>query len=410
VAKPSTPPAEDRVLAHGVVATMAEAGGYGLVTDGAIALEAGRVAWVGPSRDLPGRYRSLPAEDLAGCVVTPALIDCHTHLVFGGNRADEFEQRLAGASYEEIARAGGGIRSTVTRTRETSVDDLVAAALPRLDALLADGVGTVEIKSGYGLDLETERRMLLAARRLATLRPVGVVTTYLGAHALPPEFAGRPDDYIAHVCAEVLPTLAGEGLVDAVDGFCETIGFSPAQIERVFEAATRLGLPVKLHAEQLSNQGGARLACRFRALSADHLEFLDQAGVDAMAAAGTVAVLLPGAFYFLRDTTLPPVEALRAAGVPIAVATDCNPGSSPLLSPLLAMQFACTLFRLTPVEALRGMTVNAARALGLAGPAGCLEPGAPADLAVWDLRHPNELAYWIGQRPLKRRIWRGRDG
>ncbi|MEQ9812222.1 MAG: imidazolonepropionase [Azospirillaceae bacterium] len=389
---------------------MAAGSGFGLIEDGALAIEAGRVAWVGQSRDLPERYRGLPVDDLAGCVVTPALIDCHTHLVFGGHRADEFEQRLAGASYEEIARAGGGIRSTVASTRAASVDDLVAAALPRLDALLADGIGTVEIKSGYGLDLETERRMLQAARRLAALRPVDVVSTFLGAHALPPEFVGRPDDYIAFVCAEALPTLAGEGLVDAVDGFCETIGFSPAQIERVFETATRLGLPVKLHAEQLSNQGGAALACRYQALSADHLEFLDQAGVDAMAASGTVAVLLPGAFYFLRDTTLPPVEALRAAGVPIAVATDCNPGSSPLLSPLLAMQFACTLFRLTPAEALAGMTGNAARALGLTAPAGRLEPGAPADLAVWDVRHPNELAYWIGQRPLKRRIWRGRDG
>jgi imidazolonepropionase len=346
---------------------------------------------------------------MAGRLVTPALVDCHTHLVFGGDRAREWEMRLEGASYEAIARAGGGILSTMRATRAASEDELVAAALPRLDALLAEGVGTVEIKSGYGLTVADELKMLRAARRLGRERPVRVVTSWLAAHAVPPEYAGRAMAYIEEVAIPGLRAAAEEGLADAVDGFCESIAFAPAEIERLFAAARDLGLPVKLHAEQRSDLGGAALAARFGALSADHLEHLSEAGIAAMQAAGTVAVLLPGAFYVLRETRAPPVAALRAAGVAMAVATDANPGSSPLLSPLLALNMASTLFRLTPSEAFAGMTAHAARALGLGAGAGTLAPGAPADLAIWNASNVAELGYWLGRRPLVKRLHGGRD-
>lgn len=397
-----------RVLSHGRIASLAPGRpGYGLIEDGAIAIEAGRIAWLGPTAELPPALAAWPRTDVGGRLVTPALIDCHTHLVFAGNRAREFELRLEGASYAEIAAAGGGIRSTVAQTRAASEAALLAAALPRLDALLAEGVGTLEIKSGYGLDQATELAMLRVARRLAELRPVRIKTTFLGAHAVPPEFEGEPDGYLDRVCLPSLKAAAAAGLVDAVDGFCETIAFQPAQIRRVFEAAEALGLPVKLHAEQLSNLGGAALAAEFKALSADHLEYLDEPGVEAMAAASTVAVLLPGAFYSLRERQAPPVELLRRHGVPMALATDCNPGSSPLGSLLLALNLGCTLFRLTPLEALAGATREAARALGLADELGTLEPGKLADLAVWDVQAPAELAYRIGGNPLQRRIFGG---
>jgi imidazolonepropionase len=346
--------------------------------------------------------------DLGGRLVTPGLIDCHTHLVFGGDRADEWEMRQRGATYEEIARAGGGILATVKATRATSEDALVASALPRLDALLAEGMTTIEIKSGYGLDVENEAKMLRAATRLAHERDVTVVRTFLGAHALPPEAAGDKSRYIDRVCEEQLPALAGEGLVDAVDGFCDRIGFSVEETTRVFDAAREHGLPVKLHAEQLSNCGGAKLAARYGALSADHLEFLDDEGAAAMAAAGTVAVLLPGAFYFLHETQKPPVAALRAAGAAIAVATDCNPGSSPLTSLLLAMNMAATLFGLTVEECLLGVTRNAARALGKLSKTGTLEVAKWCDLAVWDAERPAELVYRLGFNPLHLRVRRGR--
>ncbi|MDN2565918.1 imidazolonepropionase [Aquibium sp. A9E412] len=390
------------------IATM-EPGGppYGLVEDGAIAVEAGRIAWLGPRTALPADRADAPAEDFAGRLATPALIDCHTHIVFGGDRAREFEMRLQGASYAAIARAGGGIVSTVVATRALDEDGLVAAALPRLDAMIAEGVATVEIKSGYGLTVDDELAMLRAARRLGRERPVRVKTSYLAAHALPPEYRERPDAYIDAVVLPGLEAAHREGLVDAVDGFCETIAFSPAEIDRVFAHARALGLPVKLHAEQLSNLGGAALAASYGALSADHLEYLDEAGVAAMAAAGSVAVLLPGAFYTLRETQCPPVAALRAAGVPMAVATDCNPGSSPLASPLLALNMAATLFRLTPEEALAGATREAARALGLAQETGTLAPGKRAEIAVWDVAEPAALAYRIGFNPLHRRIAEG---
>jgi imidazolonepropionase len=376
---------------------------YGLIEDAAIVLTAGRIAWVGARTALPDDYSGLISRDMGGRLVTPALIDCHTHVVHGGNRAAEFELRLAGASYEEVARAGGGIVSTVTATRKASEDELVAAALPFVDAMIAQGVAVIEIKSGYGLQQDTELRMLRAARAIGRLRPVAVRTSFLGAHAVPAEYTGRADAYIDAVCLPALRAAHAEGLVDAVDGFCEGIAFSPAQIARVFAVAAELGLPVKLHAEQLSNLGGAVLAARHGALSADHLEYLDEAGVAAMAAAGTVAVILPGAFYTLRETRMPPIEALRRHGVPMAVATDMNPGSSPMASILLAMNMACTLFRLTPAEALAGVTAHAARALGLPG-RGTLAPGQIADLAVWNCQHPAELAYRIGFNPLSQRI------
>jgi imidazolonepropionase len=389
-----------RILDSLRIATMAGPSGWSLV-DGAIGMADGRIAFVG---DIPADWHAVEREDFGGRLATPALIDCHTHLVFGGNRAKEFEMRLGGATYEEIARAGGGIVSTVAQTRALGEADLVAQALPRLDAMLAEGVATIEIKSGYGLSLADELKMLRVARQLATLRPARVVTSWLAAHAVPVEYKGRADAYLDEVVLPGLDAAHAEGLVDAVDGFCEGIAFSPAQIARVFDRARALGLPVKLHAEQLSDLGGARLAASYGALSVDHLEYLDAAGVAAMAASGTVAVLLPGAYYFLRETQPPPVALLREAGVPIAVATDCNPGSSPLASPLLAMNMACTLFRLTPQEALAGFTRNAARALGLAAEVGTLEPGKRAEIAVWDVTEPAELAYRIGFNPLHQRI------
>ncbi|HEX2011131.1 MAG TPA: imidazolonepropionase [Roseateles sp.] len=371
---------------------------------GAVLTEGERILWAGPEAQLPTVAGLAAEHDLGGAVVTPGLIDCHTHLVYGGQRAREFELRLQGAGYEEIARAGGGIRSTVTATRATDEAELQRLAQRRLDVLIAEGVTTVEIKSGYGLDLASEARCLRAAR---ALRGAEVRATYLGAHALPPEFQGRQDDYVEAVCAW-MPALQREGLVDAVDAFCEGIGFTPAQTRLVFETAQRLGLPVKLHAEQLSDQGGTQLACEFKALSCDHLEYLSSAGVQAMAAAGTVAVLLPGAYYFLRESVVPPVAQLRAADVPIAISTDHNPGTSPTLSLLLMLNMACTLFRLTPEEALRGVTVNAARALGLAADRGRLAAGQRADFCVWDVEHPNELSYYFGRNPLRQRVWGGK--
>ncbi|WP_299419065.1 imidazolonepropionase [uncultured Shimia sp.] len=395
------------LLTNATLATMVEGAPYGIIENGAIALEGEKIAWAGPQSDLPAAYSGVTTRDLGGRLVTPALIDCHTHIVAGGNRAREFEMRLHGASYEEIARAGGGIVSTVTATREDSEDDLLADALTRVDALIAEGTTLIEVKSGYGLDLETELKMLRVARRIETVRPIRVVTTFLGAHAVPPEFAGEDDAYIDTVCIPALRAAHKERLVDAVDGFCEGIAFQPVQIARVFDVARELGLPVKLHAEQLSNLGGAKLAASYGALSADHIEYLDEDGVAAMATAGTTAVILPGAFYTLRETQVPPIEALRKLGVPMALATDANPGSSPLTSLLLTMNMGCTLFRMTPEEALAGVTRNAALALG-APDCGTIEENKRADLAVWDVSHPAELAYRIGFNPLHQRIFGGR--
>ena len=377
---------------------------YGLVAGGAVALDGGRIAWCGSAEVLPTDCASWPRRDLDGRLVTPALIDCHTHLVYGGDRAREFEMRLEGMSYEDISRAGGGIFSTVEATRKATPEALLAGALPRVDALIAEGVSTIEIKSGYGLDIDTELAMLRAARRIADERPVRVRTSFLGAHAIPPEYAGRSDAYLDEVCLPALEAAHARRLADAVDGFCEGIAFSPSQIDRVFRRARALGLPVKLHADQLSDLGGAGLAARHRALSADHLEYAGEDGVRALAEAGTVAVLLPGAFYTLRETRQPPIELFRRHGVPMAISTDCNPGSSPLASLLLAMNMACTIFRLTPEEALAGATREAARALGI-DDAGRIAPGLRADLAVWDVAHPAELAYRIGFNPLVERIF-----
>jgi imidazolonepropionase len=384
----------DLLLSNVHLATMDN--GYGLLHDAALAVKDGRIAWIGARHDAPPAAHE---HDCGGGWLTPGLIDCHTHIVHGGNRSNEWEARLNGATYEEIARQGGGIMATVRATRALDVDALVAASLPRVKALLAEGVTTLEIKSGYGLAPDAEERMLRAARRIGELLPVRVVTTFLGAHALPPEFAGRPDDYISNVCDVMLPALAEQGLVDAVDAFCERIGFTNAQTARVFEKAGALGLPVKLHAEQLSDQGGAELVARHGGLSADHLEHLSEEGIAAMARAGTVAVLLPGAYYYLRETTMPPIAALRAAGVPMAVATDCNPGTSPLTSLLLALNMACTLWRLTPQEALLGVTAHAARALGLQDEIGTLTVGKRADLALWNIARPADLAYAMGLNP-----------
>lgn len=397
----------DRLWRNGNMATLS-GDGYGTLENAALAMTNGQIVWVGSEKDLP----SLDAHeeiDLAGRWVTPGLIDCHTHLVYAGNRAQEFEQRLNGASYEEISKAGGGIVSTVTATRAATKDQLIEQSLRRLDQILSEGVTTVEIKSGYGLDTETECKMLDAARTIAGMRKVSIVTTFLGAHAMPVEANGDKDAYIDQVCNEQLPAVVSRGLADAVDVFCEGIGFTYAQTKRVFEAAKTHGLPVKLHAEQLSNLQGAALVAEFGGLSADHLEFIDEAGIVAMAKAGTVGVLLPGAFYFLRDTHVPPIDLMRKHGVAMAVATDCNPGSSPLTSLLLAMNMVCTLFRMTPLEALRGATINAAKALGVDAKAGTLEVGKACDLAVWDIEHPSELSYAIGFNPLFQRIVGGQN-
>ncbi len=395
------------LLTNATLATMIGEKAYGLINAGAIATEGKKICWVGAEADLPARLQKLEPINLEGRLITPALIDCHTHIVHAGNRANEFEMRLNGASYVQVARAGGGIVSTVTATRNASPENLIATALPRVDALLAEGVASMEIKSGYGLDLQTELTMLRCARAIASRREIRVRTSFLGAHAVPADYADDADGYIDDVCLPALQAAHNEGLVDAVDGFCEGIAFSPAQIERVFNAAALLGLPIKLHAEQLSNSGGTQLACRYGAQSVDHLEYADEADVKAMAAAGTVAVLLPGAFYTLRESRQPPVENCRKHGVPMAIATDCNPGSSPTTSLLLSMNMACTLFRLTPEEALAGVTRHAAQALRL-NDAGVIEVGRRADLAVWDVEHPAELAYRFGVNPLYARLFGGK--
>ena len=390
-----------RLLTHATVATMV--GGYGLLPDAAVAVEGDRIVWVGPMANMPQAYAGYEQRDCGNLLLTPGLIDCHTHVVFAGNRAGEFEARLNGASYADIAKAGGGILSTVTATRAARQDELLAQALPRVDQMIAAGATTIEIKSGYGLDIESELTILRAARRVASLRQVQIRVTHLAAHAIPPEYAGRADAYIDEIAIPSLQLAHKEHLIDAVDAFCETIAFTPAQVERLFKVAKALKLPVKLHAEQLSDQGGAALAAQYNALSADHLEYLSPAGIKAMARAGTTAVILPGAFYTLRETKLPPIAALRAAAVPMAIATDCNPGSSPMTSLPLAMNMACTLFRITPLEALQATTTHAARALGLTD-RGTIAPGLRADLCLWDAQHTAELSYCIGATPLKTRI------
>ena len=381
--------------------------GLGIIEDGIIASRGGRIVYAGAAADASSLLDAQERIDCDGRWITPGLIDCHTHLVYGGDRAGEFEQRLAGVSYEEIARAGGGILSTVRATRQASEDELVASARPRLAALMAEGMTTIEIKSGYGLELETERRQLRAARRFGRECPINVRTTFLGAHALPPEAKGDTAEYIETLCRDMLPTLAAEHLADAVDAFCESIAFSPEETAQVFSAARALGLPVRLHADQLSNLGGATLAARFGALSADHLEYASDEGVAAMAGAGTVAVLLPGAFYFIREKQVPPVDSFRRHGVPMALATDSNPGSSPLTSLLLAMNMGATLFRLTVDECIAGVTREAARALGMMTEVGSLEAGKWCDLAIWDIERPAELVYRMGFNPLHARVWRG---
>lgn len=388
------------------VATLADNQSYGLIEHGAIAIQGTQIAWAGPADAVPRAYRSEPVHDLGGRLVTPALIDCHTHVVFGGNRAAEFELRLNGASYEEVARAGGGILSTVTATRQASEAALLRDALGRVDALIAEGVTLLEVKSGYGLDRATELKMLRVARQIAHVRPVDVRTSFLGAHAIPPEYKGKPDAYIDDVCIPTLRAAHAQGLVDAVDGFCEGIAFDTGQIARVFDVAAELGLPVKLHAEQLSHMGGTQLAARYGALSADHVEYATDDDARALAASATVAVVLPGAFYTLRETQSPPIQTFRTHDVPMALATDCNPGSSPLTSLLLTMNMGCTLFRMTPLEALLGVTAHAATALGLTD-RGRIIAGSRADLCIWDAAHPAELAYRIGFNPLHRRIFKG---
>jgi imidazolonepropionase len=397
----------DRIWRNASLATLApKLPGLGIIERGLLASHAGRIVYAGLEAQAPTLDAAVDT-DCEGRLVTPGFIDCHTHLVYAGTRSGEFEQRLNGVSYEAIAKQGGGILSTVNATRAATEAQLIAESLPRLEALLAEGVTTVEIKSGYGLSLEHERKQLSAARGLGRERPVTVTLTFLGAHALPPEFAGRADDYIDEVCSVMLPALVRDGLVEAVDAFCETIGFSRDQTRRVFDAAMSQGLRVKLHAEQLSDMKGAALAATFRALSADHLEHIDEAGVVAMAQAGTAAVLLPGAFYFLRETRVPPVELLRRHGVAMALATDCNPGTSPLCSPLLVMNMAATLFRMTVDECLIGVTRAASQALGMADRIGSLEAGKQCDLAIWNVERPAELVYRLGPNPLHERTWRG---
>jgi len=392
------------------IATMTTDRPYGLIDSGALAREGEKIVWVGESRDRPGDLKSRAREihDVEGRCITPGLIDCHTHLVYAGNRAGEFEQRLLGATYADIAGQGGGIRATVRATRVARAEELFEQSLPRLRSLMSEGVTAVEIKSGYGLDVETELRMLSVIRRMGETLPVTVVPTYLGAHALPPEFEGKSDAYVDLICTDMIPRIARDRLACAVDAYCETIGFSPAQTERIFQAASDCRMPIRLHAEQFSDQGGAALAARFKALSADHLEYVSEAGVQAMAEAGTVAVLLPGAFYFLRETQVPPIQTFRDKKVPMAVATDCNPGSSPAGSLLLMLNMARTLFRLTPEEALAGATRNAARALRIDKRSGTLETGKNANFVIWDIAHPAELACGIGYRPPRVVYRRGR--
>lgn len=400
---------EVRIWRNARLATMAEsAAGLGIVEHGAIAARDGLIVYAGPEAEIPAAFgQAVEIVDCEGRWITPGLIDCHTHLVHAGDRANEFEMRLAGATYEEVTKAGGGIVSSVKALRAASEHELVAQSLPRLDALIAEGLTTIEIKSGYGLDIENEKKSLRAARLLGEHRPVTVSTSFLGAHALPPEAKGDKDAFIDLVAKEILPAVATEGLADAVDGFCEGIAFSPEQISRVFDAAKAAGLPVRLHADQLSNLHGAELAARYGALSADHLEYTDEAGAAAMATAGTVATILPGAYYFIRETKKPPIGLFRQHGVKMAVATDCNPGTSPLTSLLLTMNMAATLFGLTVDECLAGVTREAARALGLLGQTGTLEAGKSADLAIWDIERPAELVYRMGFNPLHARIWRG---
>jgi imidazolonepropionase len=392
------------LLSNASLATLTD--GYGLIEGGAVVTEGDRILWVGQMSDLPAAHRNLPTHDCGGHLLTPGLIDCHSHIVFGGHRAVEFEMRLNGASYEEVARAGGGILSTVTATRAASEDSLLAQALARADLMIAAGATTIEVKSGYGLTVADELKMLRVARQIARHRAISVQTTHLAAHAIPPEYKGRADAYIDEVAIPSLQAAQAEGLIDAVDAFCEGIAFSPAQVERLFHAAHALGLPIKLHAEQLSDLKGAVLAAGLGALSCDHVEYIAGDGVQAMAKAGTVAVILPGAFYTLRETQQPPIAAFRAAGVPMALATDFNPGSSPIASLPLTMNMACTLFRMTPLEALQGTTIHAARALGLTD-RGTITPGQRADLCLWDATHPAELSYRIGATPLLTRIFGG---
>ena len=394
------------LLTNAKLATLQNDDEFGIIDDGVIVLDGDYIAWVGGATELPYTYRDQETRNLGGRLVTPALIDCHTHVVFGGNRAVEFELRLNGASYQEVAQAGGGIVSTVTATRAASEDELLADALVRIDAMINEGVTFIEVKSGYGLDRETELKMLRVARQIAKVRPIEIRTSFLGAHAVPAEYKERADAYIDDVCIPTLRIAHAEGLVDAVDGFCEGIAFDPNQIARVFTVAKELGLPVKLHSEQLSNIGGTQLAAQYGALSADHVEYATEVDAKALASAGTVAVVLPGAYYTLRETQTPPIQAFRNHGVPMALATDCNPGSSPLTSALLTMNMACTLFRMTPLEALLGMTVHAARALGELN-RGRITATAPADLCVWDVEHPAELSYRIGFNPLHSRIFKG---
>ena len=391
---------------NATIATMTTQDSYGLIECGALSLKDGKIDWVGKVSEIPSEFLHSKSEDLDGRLVTPGLIDCHTHIVYGGNRSVEFEMRLNGASYEDVARAGGGIISTVSDTRLSSIEDLVKDSLPRVDQLISEGVTLIEVKSGYGLDRETELKMLKAARQIQSERPIRVVTTFLGAHAVPPEYKDDPDTYIDTICIPTLHDANNEGLVDSVDAFCENIAFDVDQVERVFQSAKKMGLPVKVHSEQLSHMGGTKLAADYGALSADHIEYANAQDAKALSIAGTVAVLLPGAFYTLRETQLPPLLDLRNEKVPIAIATDCNPGSSPLTSILLTMNMACTLFQMTPQETLAGVTKNAAKALGKKD-SGTIEIGNRADLCIWDVKHPAELSYRIGFNPLHRRIFGG---
>lgn len=393
-------------LTNTTIAAIGDDASYGLIEDASIIIDDGLIVWLGQTSRLPAEYAAHEVHDLKGRLITPAFIDCHTHIVHGGHRAGEFEMRLEGASYEEVSRAGGGIVSTMTATRSATIEQLIESALPRVDALLAEGVSTIEIKSGYGLDLDTELAMLRSARAIERRRNVRIKTSFLGAHSVPPEFQGRADDYIDEVCIPTLRLAHKQSLVDAVDGFCEGIAFSPEQISRVFDEASKLGLPIKLHAEQLSHIGGTALAASRGALSADHVEYANEEDARQLAAAGSVAVLLPGAFYTLRETQRPPIDAFRTHGVPMALATDCNPGSSPITSLLLIMNMACTLFRMTPTEALAGVTVHAAKALGL-NDTGRLRPGMRADLAIWNVEHPAELSYRVGTNLLYQRMFSG---